>query len=299
MTDDLGSLDAWYDEVFAPVRLMTAAYNAADKRDASLLLIGDLCIEPLAPAFRESDWPTSPLGRFFQRFGCRWHSIAWYIEPPNSFRELYQSLAKSGMRVYGTGAGRNVKDTGPMFTHPGDSVTQLEFYPAPSDPDAWFDARFKPGFDPSWWTKQHPLHIRRTSHITLAVHDLQRYRAIYIDTLGGRLLCEALVDITRTRSAFVAVGTDLVIELAEPLDDTSIIARELEEKSQGLHAVWFKVRDLDRAEKHLDAKGVRAILRDTNNLVTDASTTGGVVMGFTSADIPHDARADWDQRNAH
>ncbi|MCW2522239.1 MAG: hypothetical protein JWO63_574, partial [Frankiales bacterium] len=52
ITDDLAELDAWYDEVFAPMRgLLDNDYLDTEKRDASLIIIGDAIVEPLAPAF--------------------------------------------------------------------------------------------------------------------------------------------------------------------------------------------------------------------------------------------------------
>ena len=52
MTDDLKALDAWYYDVFSVQRFMPESYMPTEVRDASLVLIGTLCVEPLAPAFR-------------------------------------------------------------------------------------------------------------------------------------------------------------------------------------------------------------------------------------------------------
>ena len=49
MSDDLRELDGWYYDIFSVQRFMPDSYGAAEVRDASLVLIGDLCIETLAP----------------------------------------------------------------------------------------------------------------------------------------------------------------------------------------------------------------------------------------------------------
>jgi len=81
MTGDLPALEDWYDDVFSVRRgFLDHNYMPGEKRDASLVVLGDCVIEPLAPAFRVDGWDTMPLGRFYQRFGNHWHSIAWYTD---------------------------------------------------------------------------------------------------------------------------------------------------------------------------------------------------------------------------
>jgi hypothetical protein len=101
------------------------------------------------------------------------------------------------------------------------------------------------------------------------------------------------VDLTQTTSAFVAVGEDMVVELATPSDPSSFVASDMETNRDNLFAVTFKVRDLGGAESYLATKGVRAALNDGTTMLTDPATTHGVVMGFTTASIPNDARPDW------
>ena len=50
MTGDLPSLEEWYDDVFSVKRgFLDHHYMEGEKRDASLVLLGDTVIEPLAP----------------------------------------------------------------------------------------------------------------------------------------------------------------------------------------------------------------------------------------------------------
>ena len=312
MTDDLQALDAWYDDVFAVHRFMMPGYLEAEKRDASLVLVGDFCIEPLAPSFRVEGWDEKPLGRFYQRLGKRWHSIAWYMEEEDGMTELYRSLRDAGVRLYGTGGVPQTGDepTGALFTHPRDTYTQLEFWVGPRrwdagprarvpadqyvDFHAMPDPRFQPGFDPAWWSNHHPLQIVNASHVTLAVRDVEKARDLYVKFFGGQLLHEGPVDVLGSRSAFVAVGHDLVVELATPATPDSVLTADLDRYHESLFAVTFKVRDLDAVRRHLTSKGVGAAVDDGTTLLTDPATTHGVVMGFTTWSIPSDPRRDWD-----
>ena len=100
MTGRLDELEAWYDDVFAVKVFMPHSYMPGERRDASLVLLGDTVIEPLAPAFSEPDWSQFPLGRFYNRFGDHWHSIAYYADDTV---DIWRTTQKLGLRTYGEG----------------------------------------------------------------------------------------------------------------------------------------------------------------------------------------------------
>ena len=297
MTDDLQELDRWYDDVFSVHRYRTPSYAEPLKRDASLSLIGGLCIETIAPAFRVDGWQDAPLGRFYRRFGRSWHSIVWHAD---GLADLYEALRSAGIRLYGvTGAIQSGEEpVGGIFTHPGDTYTQLQFVPQPSQPQRGVspeeyarstlpsDPRFLPGFNPAWWSDQHPLGILQTSHVTLTVDDTAAATHLFAEVLGGDLLHEGQVGSAGSRSAFVAVGEDLVLELATPSETSA-------GRQAGIAGLTFKVKDLDAAARFLASKGVVAATSDRTSLVTDPATTQGVAMGFTTWEIPNDTRGNW------
>jgi catechol 2,3-dioxygenase-like lactoylglutathione lyase family enzyme len=265
------------------------------KRYGSLVLIGDLCIEPMAPSFDVEGWDQVAIGRFWKRFGKRWHSIAWYTESAEDMPELFQQLVADGVRIYsGTGVpSPDAPPAGALFTHPRDTITQLEFIPPPSPESPLRDLRFSEGFDLGKWANEHPLHTLKSSHTTLAVTDMEQARDVYVKSLGGKLLYEGEMPLQRTRSAFVAVGTDLVIELAQPLDESTPIGADMASRSQSLYSVSLRVRDLGEAEAYLTSKGFRFELRDDQFLFSDPASSQGVVFGFTTWDIPGDTRPAW------
>jgi hypothetical protein len=292
MTDNLRELDAWYYDIFSVQRFMPDSYMEAEVRDASLVALGELCIEPLAPAFHVEGWDSMPLGRFQQRFGKRFHSLAWYVD--EDLADLYHSLRAAGVRCYTTGGVPVSGDEAPgvVFTHPRDTFTQLEFVGAPTG-NFLFDPRLRPGWTPSWWADRHPLHVEKFSHTTISTRDLSRATDVYAGLLKGQLLYEGEVESNRSRSAFVLVGDDLMVELAQPLDSSSPIAEDLDRHHESIYSVSYKVRDLAGAKEYLERKGVKFSSDDGTTLVSDPATTQGCVMTFTTWSIPGDPRPDW------
>lgn len=295
MTDDMATLDAWYDDVFSVNRWITDNYNPDLHRLASLVGIGGLCIEPMQPAFEDQGWNRGPIGRYFERSGTSWHSIAWYVDDVEGLTELRDGLEAAGVELLALLGGRlehdpDAPEDRPIFTHPESTVTQLEFMvPTPT----LYDPRLHVSYRATWWHDTHPLHIRKTSHMTLATRDLARARDLYVDVIGGRLLHEGANDLLRTRSAYVAVGRDDVVELAEPLEAGTPIADYVEANHHGLFAVWLQVEDLAGATGYLGSKKVGWATEDATSFLSDPDTTQGVHWGVTTATIPGDTRPDW------
>jgi catechol 2,3-dioxygenase-like lactoylglutathione lyase family enzyme len=295
MTDDLAALGAWYEDVFGIQWYVMHNYSPELHRHASLGVIGELCIEPMQPAFEDSGWNKGPIGRYYERSGISWHSIAWYVTDVDGLTDLRDLLEDRDVELLGLLGGKlehdkDAPEDRPIFTHPNSTVTQLEFMV----PHPWIpDPRPHPAFSSSWWHDDHPLHMRKTSHFTLATRDLDRARDLYVDTIGGTLLHEGEDDLLRSRSAFVAIGQDDMVQIAEPLDAGTPIADYVEANHHGLFAVWLQVDDLAAATRHLASKQIVPSLEDGERFLSDPSTTQGVHWGVTTAVIPDDTRADW------
>jgi catechol 2,3-dioxygenase-like lactoylglutathione lyase family enzyme len=205
-------------------------------------------------------------------------------------------LRDAGVRLFGTAGVKQEGDApqGALFTHPRDTYTQLEFIPTP-DPNEfrWMrDPRFQEHWSPSWWAETHPLHLEQFSHATVSVRDVDKARDLYVDVLGGTLVHEGADSFALTQSAYVLLG-DLVVELAQPIDEGSPIAQDMEQFQESLVSMTFKVRELALAEEHLLRKGVKVSEHDGTTLTSDPETTQGCVMNFTTQAIPGDPRADW------
>jgi methylmalonyl-CoA/ethylmalonyl-CoA epimerase len=94
-------------------------------------------------------------------------------------------------------------------------------------------------------------------HIGIAVDSLDSGLAIY-RLLGIEVDGVEEVADQRVRVAFLPVG-DANIELLEPTDDTSPIARHLEKRGPGLHHVCLRVADIRLAMSQLSEKGYRLL----------------------------------------
>ncbi|MGE0794971.1 MAG: VOC family protein [Acidimicrobiia bacterium] len=297
LTDDLKALDAWYYDIFSCQRYMPDSYMKSEVRDASLVLIGDLCIEPLAPAFHVEGWDNMPLGRFYNRLGTRFHSFAWHVD--EGLDELYHDLREHGVRCYGTAGVKQEDDSvrGALFTHPRDTYTQLEFVPAPrpDGPAVLRDPRYRPDWSPAWWADFHPLQVQKLSHSTVSVRDVDKARDLYVDVFRGKLLHQGEVAHHQTESAFVLVGEDMVIEFAQPLEPTSPVAVDMERYHESIYSVTYKVRDLAQAEEYLTRKGVSFLTNDGTTMVSDPATTMGCTMAFSTWSVPGDPRPDWSE----
>jgi methylmalonyl-CoA/ethylmalonyl-CoA epimerase len=100
--------------------------------------------------------------------------------------------------------------------------------------------------------------IGRVHHVALVVRSLEESLGLWRDALGLEL--ETVMDISddHVRIAFLGVG-ESKIELVEPTDDTTGVARFLENKGEGFHHVCFEVPNLAEALMHLEIDGVELI----------------------------------------
>jgi catechol 2,3-dioxygenase-like lactoylglutathione lyase family enzyme len=292
MTGDLPALEAWYDDVFSVRRgILDHNYSPEEKRNASLVVLGDAVIEVLSPAFGVEGWDATALGRFYKRFGRHWHSIAWYADDTG---ELWQRCTDNNIRVYaesGVLAGERPPASVPIITHPKDTSTQLEFMRPDGSLLAQRDPRLRADWDADWWVTNHPLGLQRLAYTTVITRDIGRARHVYADVLGGTVLHENTSELTGTANCYVLMGEGTVVELAAPFRDGTIAADDMAANGEIHHAAAFKVVDLDRAEKYLTSKGLKVAGRDETTLVTDPATTHGAPFRWTTWTVPGDPRA--------
>jgi catechol 2,3-dioxygenase-like lactoylglutathione lyase family enzyme len=291
MTGDLPALEAWYDDVFSVRRgFLDHNYMEGEKRDASLVLLGDCVIEPLAPAFRVEGWDAMPLGRFHRRFGTHWHSVAWYTDDAG---EIWQRCTDNGIRVFVEG-GRHTEhrpDPGSaIMTHPKDTIAQLEFMNPAGSGISTMDPRLNGSdYDPQWWVKNHPVKTPGLAYTTILTRDLDRATHVYADVLGGTVLHKGSSALTGTDDVYVLLG-DTVVQLSTPNVDATIAADDMAANGEIHHAAAFRVEDLGTTKAYFDAVGIRMVASDDQTLVTDPATTQGVPFRWTTWDVPGDPR---------
>ena len=98
----------------------------------------------------------------------------------------------------------------------------------------------------------------RIHHVAVIVSSIEDSLALYRDLLG--LPLETILDIPsdRVRIAFLGVGESKV-ELVQPTDDTTGVARFLANKGEGFHHVCFEVANLAEELTRLGIDGVELI----------------------------------------
>jgi methylmalonyl-CoA epimerase len=95
-------------------------------------------------------------------------------------------------------------------------------------------------------------------HIAIAVHDLDAALGFYRDALGLEAAERREVPEEGVEIAFLPVGAG-EIELLQPLDRSSGVARFLEKRGEGLHHVCLVVEDIEMEMERLRAAGARLL----------------------------------------
>ena len=100
--------------------------------------------------------------------------------------------------------------------------------------------------------------LGKVHHVALIVRSIDEANGFWRDTLGLEL--ETVMDIAHdhVKIAFLGVGESKV-ELVEPTDDTTGVARFLASKGEGFHHVCFEVPNLAETLLRLEIDGLELI----------------------------------------
>jgi len=100
--------------------------------------------------------------------------------------------------------------------------------------------------------------IGKVHHVAVVVRDMDAAVDFYRDMLGLELETVMPIPSDRVNIAFLPVG-GVKVELVEPTDDTTGVARFLAAKGEGFHHVCFEVADLAETLTRLAIDGVELI----------------------------------------
>jgi methylmalonyl-CoA/ethylmalonyl-CoA epimerase len=103
---------------------------------------------------------------------------------------------------------------------------------------------------------QHAL--GRVHHVAVVVRSIDESLGFYRSMLGLELENVMDVPADRVRIAFLAVGESKV-ELVEPTDESTGVARFLASKGEGFHHVCFEVDNLAETLLRLEIEGIELI----------------------------------------
>jgi len=100
--------------------------------------------------------------------------------------------------------------------------------------------------------------VPELDHVGIAVPNLAEALEHWRPLVGGPDFPPELVPSNRVRVAFLHVGGTHV-ELLEPSDDSSPIAKFLASRGPGIHHLAFRVPSVDRALEEVRARGGRTV----------------------------------------
>jgi methylmalonyl-CoA epimerase len=100
--------------------------------------------------------------------------------------------------------------------------------------------------------------LKKIDHIGFAVHSIEQARQFYEKVLG--LECEKVEEVPsqKVRTAFFSLG-GIHIELLEPTDPSSPVARFLERKGEGMHHIGYLSDNLEDQLRQVEENGGRLI----------------------------------------
>ena len=104
----------------------------------------------------------------------------------------------------------------------------------------------------------HLRHLGRIHHVAVIVRDLDESLGFWRDMLGLPVELILPIEHDRVTIAFLPVGVSKM-ELVQPTDDTTGVARFLDAKGEGFHHVCFEVANLAETLLRLEIDGLELI----------------------------------------
>jgi len=98
----------------------------------------------------------------------------------------------------------------------------------------------------------------KINHIAIVVHDLDEAQKFWVQALGMPLQRVSQIDDEAVKVAFLAAGEG-EIELLQPTDGESGVARYLQKRGAGLHHLCLEVADIRASLERLRAHEVELI----------------------------------------
>jgi len=100
--------------------------------------------------------------------------------------------------------------------------------------------------------------ITALDHIGIAVNKIDAALQVFEKILGLKLEKTSIVEDQKVKSALLHAG-ETKIELLEPTDKESTVARFLEKRGEGIHHISFKVTHIEDMLQQLKSKGITLI----------------------------------------
>lgn len=298
---DLAEAEEWFQRVFGrpSIPLSILSRGRPPRPSANSNATDYSTFTPISDVLFDTIDPKKYILRGEQRYATvetpHLKALGWYVE---GMTELFHELKRRGIKVMsqldelGDGDEPPTAAGAPMplfFTYPEDAGLRYEFMPPPPGPSP-LDPRTTPGWTRPPVSDDDPLGIVCCSHHTVLTGRPERVLRLAVDVLGGSVIGEGRDEVRGTTATYVRLA-DSIFEYAVPDEGTAAHADwTTRAPDDTYHALTFRVVDLEQAEKHLEAQGVRIALRSADTVVADPASALGVPWGFTTAVLPGDDR---------
>ncbi|MBC8109617.1 MAG: methylmalonyl-CoA epimerase [Verrucomicrobia bacterium] len=94
----------------------------------------------------------------------------------------------------------------------------------------------------------------RIEHIGIAVRNLEVANQLFSALLATKVYKTEEVTTEQVKTSFLKTG-ETKIELLEATSETSVIAKFLEKKGEGIHHIAFEVENIEESMQHLESQG--------------------------------------------
>jgi methylmalonyl-CoA epimerase len=98
----------------------------------------------------------------------------------------------------------------------------------------------------------------RVAHVGIAVRNAETALRLYRDLLGLKPSHTETVEAQKVKTVHIPIG-DSSIELLEPTDPESVVARFIEKRGEGIHHLALEVPDIQATLARMKAAGYRLI----------------------------------------
>ena len=122
--------------------------------------------------------------------------------------------------------------------------------------------------------------VNKIDHLGIAVHSIAQARIFYENVLG--LSCERIEEVAsqKVRTAFFTIG-DTHIELLEPTEPDSPVARFLDKHGEGIHHIGYLSNDIEHELDRARENGIQLINEEP------VAGAGGKLIAFLHPKSTH------------
>ena len=135
------------------------------------------------------------------------------------------------------------------------------------------------------------MDIKKVDHVGIAVTDLASALTLYTDIMGLKVAKIEEFEDLGVKVAFIPVG-DILVELVQPLDSDTVLAKRIEMHGEGLYHIAYLVKDIDQALDEFKKNAVK--MRDN-----EPRPAMGSRIAFTTPDSTNNVMIELVERPAN